>query len=362
MRIIINNQYGIMVDRDIGLVNKKESMKKIISMAVVFSIIAVSSMSTVLAASGDSVTVYSSRKEHLIKPLFEAFTDKTGIQVRYLTGKGGALIERMKLEGRYTKADMYMTVDAGNLWYASSQGLFQEVKSSVIENNIPEHLRDPEGMWTGLSIRARTIVYSDDRVSGDDLSTYADLGEEKWRGRLCLRTSKKIYTKSLVASLIHNKGKKKAGKTVKGWVRNLAATPSSKDSHVMNSILAGQCDVGIVNSYYFARVAKKNPDVALKLFWANQGDSGVHVNISGAGVTKHAKNPAGAVRLLEFLSGKEAQKIYTKLNKEYPANADVDTGGLDKLWGKFRQDKMNLAQTGILQADAVRLMQMNGYR
>lgn len=337
-------------------------IKTLISSAVVFSVLTVSSITTVQAVSDDSVTVYSSRKEHLIKPLFEAFTKDTGIKVEYLTGKGGALIERLKLEGANTPADMFMTVDAGNLWYAGSQDLFQPVQTETLKSNIPSHLRDPNGLWTGLSVRARTIVYSTDRVNSADLSTYADLSASKWKGKLCLRTSKKIYTKSLAASVIYNHGEDKAGDIISGWVNNLAATPNAKDSHVMNAILSGQCDVGLVNTYYFGRLIEKNPTAPLKLFWANQDTTGVHVNVSGAGVTKHASNAKGATQLLEWLSSAKAQAIYGSLNKEYPANQNIASDDVVSAWGSFKQDSMNLSQAGILQADAVKLMQIQGYR
>ncbi|WP_428087037.1 extracellular solute-binding protein [Candidatus Thioglobus sp.] len=329
---------------------------------VAFCLLTVSSIATVQAASQDSVTVYSARKEHLIQPLFKAFTKDTGIKVEYLTGKGNALIERLKLEGKNTPADMFMTVDAGNLWYAGSQDLFQSVQTDTIKNNIPAHLRDPQGLWTGLSVRARTIVYSTKRVDPADLSTYADLSLPKWQNRLCLRTSRKIYTKSLVAAVIYNHGKDAAGEIISGWVNNLAATPNAKDSQVMQAILSGQCDAGLVNTYYFGRLIEKNPDAALKLFWANQDTTGVHVNISGAGVTKHASNATGAIALLEWLSSAKAQTIYGALNKEYPANQNVDSDPVVSAWGAFKQDKMNLSQAGILQAEAVKLMQIKGYR
>ena len=319
-------------------------------------------LTSVIAASDNDLTVYSTRKEHLIKPLFDAFTEKTGIKVSYLTGKGGALIERIKLEGKKTKADLFMTVDAGNLWYASTQNLFQPVESQIIENNIPSHLRDPNGLWTGLSVRARTIIYSTERVNPDELSTYQDLANKKWEGRLCLRTSKKVYTKSLVSSLIYHDGLEKTTDIVRGWIDNLAATPHAEDVHIMTSILAGQCDVGIVNSYYFGRLQAEDPNVALKLFWANQDSTGTHVNVSGAGVTKHSKNPESAIKLLEFLTSIEAQKIYVELNKEYPASQKIKADNLIALWGDFNQDKMNLSVAGKNQADSVSLMQREGYR
>ncbi len=326
------------------------------------AIFASSFSSAVAAASNDSLTVYSTRKEHLIEPLFDAFTKKTGIKVSYLTGKGGALIERIKLEGKRTKADIFMTVDAGNLWYAATQNLFQPVESEIIETNIPAHLRDPEGLWTGLSVRARTIIYSTERVNPDELSTYQDLANKKWEGRLCLRTSKKVYTKSLVSSLIYHDGLEKTTDIVRGWIDNLAATPHAEDVHIMTSILAGQCDVGIVNSYYFGRLQAEDPNVALKLFWANQDSTGTHVNVSGAGVTKHSKKPESAIKLLEFLTSIEAQKIYVELNKEYPASQKIKADNLIALWGDFNQDKMNLSVAGKNQADSVSLMQREGYR
>jgi len=337
--------------------------KQVTILATLIIAIFTSSFSAaVAAASNDSLTVYSTRKVHLIEPLFDAFTKKTGIKVSYLTGKGGALIERIKLEGKRTKADIFMTVDAGNLWYAATQNLFQPVVSEIIENNIPTHLRDPEGLWTGLSVRARTIVYSTERVNPDELSTYQDLANKKWEGRLCLRTSKKVYTKSLVSSLIYHDGLEKTTDIVRGWIDNLAATPHAEDVHIMTSILAGQCDVGIVNSYYFGRLQAKDPNLALKLFWANQNSTGTHVNVSGAGVTKHSKNPESAIKLLEFLTSIEAQKIYVELNKEYPASQKIKADNLIALWGDFNQDKMNLSVAGKNQADSVSLMQREGYR
>ncbi len=337
-------------------------IKKVISVIVVVTVLGFSVISAAQSVGENAITVYSSRKEHLIKPLFDAFTQDTGIKVKYLTGKGGVLIERLKLEGKNTQADMFMTVDVGNLWYAGSQGLFQSVKTPVLEGNIPIHLRDPDGLWTGLSVRARTIVYNTDKVSPSELSTYEDLAAKKWEGRLCLRTSKKIYTKSLVASLIYHHGKEKTGDIISGWVDNLAATPNAKDSHVMNAVLSGQCDVGLVNTYYYGRLIEKKPNIPLKLFWANQDTTGVHVNISGAGVTKYAKNTKSAIKLLEWLSGAKAQAIYGSLNKEYPANQEVASDDVVSAWGSFKQDEMNLSQAGILQSEAVKLMQIKGYR
>ena len=336
--------------------------KRLSVISLALSTLLMGSVTQIQAASGDDITVYSSRKEHLIQPLFEQFTKQTGIEVNYLTGSGGDLIERLKLEGANTPADMFMTVDAGDLWYAGTQNIFQSVNTETIKSNIPSYLRDPKGLWTGLSVRARTIVYSTERVNPSQLSTYSNLASSNWNKKLCLRTSKKIYTKSLVASIIHNQGEEKASQVISGWVNNLAAVPNAKDSHVMNAIIAGQCDVGLVNTYYYGQLIEKTPDAPVKLFWANQETTGVHVNVSGAGVTKHASNPSGATQLLEWLSSAEAQAIYGSLNKEYPANQNIDSDEIVSSWGSFTQDKMNLSIAGILQADAVKLMQRLGYK
>tara|TARA_B110000438_G_scaffold151364_1_gene145445 strand:- start:127 stop:1146 length:1020 start_codon:yes stop_codon:yes gene_type:complete len=336
--------------------------KRLSVISLALSTLLMGSVTQIQAASGDDITVYSSRKEHLIQPLFEQFTKQTGIEVNYLTGSGGDLIERLKLEGSNTPADMFMTVDAGDLWYAGTQNIFQSVNTETIKSNIPSYLRDPKGLWTGLSVRARTIVYSKERVNPSQLSTYSNLASSNWNKKLCLRTSKKIYTKSLVASIIHNQGEEKASQVITGWVDNLAAVPNAKDSHVMNAIIAGQCDVGLVNTYYYGQLIEKTPDAPVKLFWANQETTGVHVNVSGAGVTKHASNPSGATQLLEWLSSAEAQAIYGSLNKEYPANQNIDSDEIVSSWGSFTQDKMNLSIAGILQADAVKLMQRLGYK
>jgi|TARA_B100000929_G_scaffold6490_1_gene5531 iron(III) transport system substrate-binding protein len=336
--------------------------KRLTILSITISTLLMGSISQIQAATEDEVTVYSSRKEHLIQPLFEQFTKQTGIEVNYLTGSGSDLIERLKLEGSNTPADMFMTVDAGDLWYAGTQDIFQSISTETIKSNIPSYLRDPNGLWTGLSVRARTIVYSTERVNPNELSTYSDLASNNWNNKLCLRTSKKIYTKSLVASIIHNQGEEKASEVINGWVNNLAAVPNAKDSHVMDAIIAGQCDVGLVNTYYFGRLIEKTPDAPIKLFWANQETTGVHVNVSGAGITKHASNPSGATQLLEWLSSAEAQSIYGSLNKEYPANQNIDSDEIVSSWGSFKQDKMNLSIAGELQADAVKLMQRLGYK
>src|SRR5690606_35379511 len=238
-----------------------------------------------------------------IKPLFDAFTRDTGIPVKYVTDREGPLMEKLKAEGERTPADVLLTVDAGNLWHAAEQGLLQPVKSDTLEANVPAHLRDPQGRWFGLTIRARTIVYDKDKVQPSELSTYEALGNAKWKGRLCLRSSKSVYNQSLTAMMIAEYGEARTEQIISSWVANLAVPVFSNDTKVLEAIAAGQCDVCVTNSYYLGRLLAKSPELPLAIFWANQSGSGVHINVSGAGVTRHSKNPAGAIKLLEWMSG-----------------------------------------------------------
>jgi iron(III) transport system substrate-binding protein len=316
-------------------------------------------------AANQKLVVYSSRKEHLIKPLFDAYTAKTGVKIEYLTDSEAPLIARIKAEAKDTPADIFMTVDAGNLWFAAESGLLQPLQSEKVNQRIPAHLRDPQDLWTGLSIRARTIVYAPERISPEQIKSYEHLASTDMKGKLCLRTSKKVYNQSLVAMLIAEHGVEQAEAIVKGWVDNLAAAPFSNDTKAIQAVIAGRCDVTIVNTYYFGRLEKAGKAKGAKIFWPNQNTeqaTGVHVNISGAGITKHAKSPALARELIEWLASEEAQIMYAGLNLEFPANPNVESVDQVKAWGSFKQDQKNLAQAGKLQAEAVKLMDRVGYR
>ncbi len=314
------------------------------------------------AVAWGKIVVYSARSEHLIKPIFDLYSSKTGEEIAYITGKDTALIERLRREGAGTPADLLITVDAGNLWHAANVGVLHPLDSNVLKKNVPASLRDPENRWFGLSVRARAMVYSTERVAQEELSTYAALAEPRWKERLVLRTSKKVYNQSLVASFIAQQGQEQAEKVVKGWVENLAMAPVAKDSQVMDAILVGMGDVGIVNTYYYGRFMKKHPDAPLRLFWPDQQESGVHVNVSGAGVTTHSKNREAATKLLEWLSSEEAQSLFAGLNMEYPVNPRVKPDPVVSAWGPFKANPMNVAQYGALQAEAVKLMDRAGYR
>ncbi len=308
------------------------------------------------------VVVYSSRAEHLIEPIFQRFEAETGTSVTWVTDKEGPLLQRLTAEGEQTPADLLLTVDAGNLWVAAERGLLQAVSSAVLESNVPAHLRDPQGRWFGLSVRARTIAYSTERVDPADLSTYSELGSSRWHGRLCLRTSKKVYNQSLVAMLIADHGEAASEAIVRSWVGNLAAPVFSSDTQVLEAIAAGQCDVGIVNTYYFGRLQRDNSAVPVALFWPDQNGSGVHVNVSGAGIVRHSDNPSGALQLLEWLSGDSAQRDFAALNLEYPVKTGVALAPEVAAWGTFKQNVINVSRAGELQAEAVKLMDRAGYR
>lgn len=312
-------------------------------------------------AAPKELVVYSSRQDHLIQPVFDMYTDKTGVKIQFITDKEAPLMARLQAEGKNTPADILLTVDAGNLWQAEQQDLFRAVKSDVIEENIPSQYRSQDNKWTGLSLRARTIAYSTERVDPEELTTYEALADEKWKGRLCLRTSKKVYNQSLTATMIEALGEEKASEVIKGWVNNLAAPVFSDDTALLAAIHEGQCDVGIVNSYYYGRLHADNPHLAVKLFWPNQDGRGVHVNISGAGVTKHAPNPKEAVKFLEWLTTPEAQRVFADVNQEFPANESVKPSKEVQAWGEFKPDTVNVEVAGRRQPEAIMLMDRLGW-
>jgi len=310
----------------------------------------------------EELVVYSARKEHLIRPLFEAYTKETGVKINYITDKAAVLMQRVKAEGQSTPADLLITVDAGNLWHAAQEGILQPVSSKILVDNIPSHLRDPENRWFGLSVRARTIVYNTQAVAPGELSTYENLAAPKWKGRLLLRTSKKVYNQSLVAMLMSEHGEAEAEEIIRGWVKNLAAPPFSSDTKVLEAIAAGQGDVGIVNTYYVGRLLKKKTNLPLAIFWPNQNANGVHVNVSGGGVVAHSKHKKAAIKLLEWLSSEQTQNLYADVNLEYPANPQVGPDPMVAAWGKFKQNPINLDNAGKFQARAIQLMDRAGYR
>jgi iron(III) transport system substrate-binding protein len=314
----------------------------------------------------NELVVYTSRKEHLIKPLFDLYSAETGVDIQYVTDKAAPLIARLQAEGENTPADILVTVDAGNLWYAAQQDVLSPVESAKLEQNVPAYLQDEQNRWFAISKRARVIVYAPDRVSPEELSTYEALADEEWKGRLCLRTSKKVYNQSLVATMIEANGADKTKEILAGWVDNLAVAPFSNDTQAMQGVMAGQCDLTVVNTYYFGRLekaaAEKGEELALKIFFPNQDDRGIHVNVSGAGVTKYAKNRAEAIKFIEWMSEGEAQQILADSNQEFPVNPTMRSSAEVQAWGEFKEDAVDISVAGQRQAEAVMLMDTVGYR
>ena len=329
-------------------------------------------MKTTLAASlalmvaapafANELVVYSSRADNLLKPVVAEYEKKTGTKVQLVGGQAGPLMEKIRAEGSNTPADVFITVDGGNLWQATQMGLLRPINSPTLKANIPASLRDPKNQWYGLSVRARTIFYNTNKVKPAELSSYAALADAKWKGRVCLRTSNNVYNQSLVGTMIANLGAVKTEQIVKGWVANLAAPPFANDTAMLEAIGAGRCDVGIANTYYYGRLMDKQPNLPIGIFFADQQGKGTHVNVSGAGVTKFSKRPAEAQKFIEWLSGSEAQNLFADLNHEYPANPKVKPDPKVAKWGSFKQDVINVSVAGSNQKRAVMLMRKAGYK
>ena len=312
--------------------------------------------------SAAEVNVYSARKENLIKPLLLQFSEQTDIEVNLITGKADALLQRMVSEGEHSPADLLITVDAGRLYRAQQAQALQPIDSKVLKDSIPKQYRDPAGHWYALSLRTRPIMYAPDRVSPQDLSTYEALGDALWKHRICIRSSNNIYNQSLVASLLAHHGESKTLAWSKALVSNFARPPQGGDRDQVRAVAAGQCDLAIANSYYLGKMlASTDADQRgaaenVRIFWPNQEGRGVHVNISGAGVAKHSKNKASAIKLLEFLASDEAQHWYADTNFEYPVKPGVSPSKMLERWGTFKADSLSLHRLGELNANAVMIM------
>lgn len=323
----------------------------------------------VLADSG-KVNIYSARKEALILPLLEKFSGETGISFNLVTGKADELLKRIELEGQATPADLFITVDAGRLYRAKQAGVLQPINSDAVLSRVPENLRDVDGLWVGLSMRARPIFYSKDRVDPSSLSTYEQLAEEAWNGRICVRSSSNIYNQSLIASMIEAIGVDKTLGWAMSFVGNFARDPAGGDTDQIKSVAAGECDIGIANTYYYGRLAASNkPEnqavaVAVGVFWPNQADTdrGTHVNVSGAGITKHSKNRDNAIRLLEFLTTEDSQEWYAQVNHEYPVVPNVPLSSTLEAIGEFKADDVNMTALGANNRKAIEVMDKAEWR
>ena len=317
------------------------------------------------------VNIYSARKEALIKPLLDIFTEKTGIPVNLVTGDADELIQRLEAEGRNTPADLLLTVDVARLHRAKQNGLLQTVSSDILEQVVPDEYRDPEGYWYGLSLRSRVIVYAPDRVTPEELSSYGSyegLAEPVWKGRICVRSSSNPYNQSLVAAMMENDGKENTEKWARGLVSNFARSPKGGDRDQITAVAAGQCDVALVNTYYLAGMLHSSQEEEralakkVRLFWPNQSGRGAHVNVSGAGVIKTAAHVTEAVKLLEFMVSAEAQAWYAEQNNEYPVRQGIRVSDTLSQWGDFKADTLNLGVLGKHNAEAINLMDRVGWK
>ena len=316
----------------------------------------------------EHVNVYSARKEALIKPILTTFTQTTGIEVNLITGKADALLTRLRLEGRASPADVFVTVDAGRLHRAKAAGVLQSISSDILTQRVPNNLRDVDGQWFGLSQRARPIFYKKGALSPSALSTYEALAGSQWKGRICMRSSNSVYNQSLVASMLEAKGKEATQQWLNAFVGNFARPPAGGDIDQLKALSAGLCDVAIANTYYFGRLSNSElPEerelaAQLSVFWPNQKDRGTHVNVSGAGVTKYAKNKQNAIKLIEFLASSTAQEWYSAVNNEYPVVKGVDIAPTLESWGKFTQDTVDLTILGANNRTAVEMMDRAGWK
>ena len=307
------------------------------------------------------INLYTHRHYNSDKILFEKFTKETGIKINVIKGSADQLIQRMISEGKNSPADILLTVDAGRLHRAKEAGVLQSINSKTINKNVPSEMRDPDGFWYGLTVRARVIVYAKDRINSNELSTYEDLATAKWKGKIAIRSSGNIYNQSLMASLIEANGSRRALRWAIGVRKNMARAPRGNDRDQVRAVAAGLADIAVVNTYYLGILAnskeKKDRDVFNKVsvFFPNQNNRGTHINISGAGIAKYSKNKSDAIKFIEFLTSPEAQETFGKVNYEYPLFIENNKSDLLKSWGTFKADKQNLSILGIRNSEAVKL-------
>ena len=337
-------------------------MKKLIVM-----IVAVLSLSFTKVI-GAEVNIYSHRQPFLINPFLEKFTAETGIKTNVVYATKG-LAQRLKAEGKNSPADVILTVDIGRLYIYDDLDLLASIDSDVLDKNIPQNLKSPENKWVALSKRSRVIVTSKNRVNQGEISKIEDLANEKWKGKICSRPGSHVYNRALMASLILSLGEKAAEEWAKKFVANLSRRPQGNDRAQVKAIFEGQCDISIINNYYFGKL-KYSEDTkqrewakSVRLIFPNQGaeDRGAHINISGGGVAKYSKNKKEAVALLEFLSKAQSQKMYGEINFEYPVNPSVETTEELKSWGSFKSDSLPIISIAQKAYDAQKIIDRVGW-
>lgn len=321
-----------------------------------------------VSAQAEEVNVYSYRQEFLIKPLLEAFTAETGIKVNVVFAKSG-LLERIEHEGQNTPADLLLTADIGPLHDAVERDLVAPIKSDIIERNVPAHYREENGKWVGLTSRARIIYASKERVEPGAISSYEDLADPKWKGRICTRSGKHTYNLSLIGSMIAHHGEAETEQWLEAVKANLARKPQGNDRAQVKAIKEGVCDLALGNSYYYGKMVTndKEPEqkewaASANLIFPNQDGRGTHMNISGAALTKYAPHPEAAIKLVEFLTQKEAQEMYAKVNFEFPVRPNTAWSDLlEEHMGDFKGDDINLGQVARYRDEAAKMVDRVGF-
>ncbi|MCC5932237.1 MAG: Fe(3+) ABC transporter substrate-binding protein [Cyclobacteriaceae bacterium] len=314
------------------------------------------------------VNVYTHRHYDIDKEIFAKFTEETGIQVNVVSASADELIKKMELEGSRSPADVLITVDAGRLQRAREMGLLQSVQSEYLNKNIPSKFIDTDNQWFGLTYRARIIVYSLDRVDPSEIETYEGLTDEKWKGRVLVRSSDNIYNQSLMASMIVHKGEEQALQWAQGIVGNLAREPRGNDRDQVKAVVAGQGDLALVNTYYLGLMAQSEIEEEQKVYsqigiiFPNQKDRGTHINLSGAGVAKYSPNKENAIRFIEFMASPEIQKVFAGSNHEYPVVKNIDWSEIVNSWGEFVEDEIKLELLGQYNRDAVMIFDKAGWK
>ncbi|TFH85833.1 Fe(3+) ABC transporter substrate-binding protein [Billgrantia azerbaijanica] len=319
-------------------------------------------------ASADEVNLYSARHYDSDEALYQAFTEATGIEVNVLEGDSDQLIERIQREGVASPADVMITVDAGRLWRAEQEGIFQGIESDVLNERLPESMRHPEGKWFGFSQRARAIFYNRENFDPSQIDSYEDLADPAFEGQVCIRSSNNIYNQSLLASLIEHHGVEGAEQWAQGVVDNMARDPEGGDTDQIKGVASGECNLAVANHYYYVRLLKSDDaadrEVAEKvgILFPNQDGRGTHVNVGGAGVVENAPNRDNAIRLLEFLASDQAQEIFAAGNHEFPVVDGVAKDEVLESWGEFKKDALNVSVLGENNPEAIRIFDRVGWR
>ncbi|MEM8570054.1 MAG: Fe(3+) ABC transporter substrate-binding protein [Pseudomonadota bacterium] len=336
------------------------------SKSAIFASVAIIGLTSGVSVFANEVNIYSSRHYDSDFELYETFTEATGITVNRLEGEADELNARLQAEGAQSPADILLTVDAGRIWRADELGLLQSVESDVLNARIPEHLRDPEGRWYGLSMRARVIFYDKDRVANPP-QTYADLADPAYEGQICIRTSSNIYNLSLMAAMIENEGEDAARDWAAGLLNNLARSPEGGDTDQLRGIVSGACDIAVSNSYYFARALSEDVEGLtgmtdnIGLVFPDQEGNGTHVNIAAGGIVTNAPNMENAIAFMEFLTTPEAQAHFANQNNELPVVAGAPIGEVVASLGEFKHDELNLDFLGANQARAQEIFNEVGF-